>query len=424
MSAKKAPASRKRPVAKKPTIAIFSTTEGHLSLAQAAAGQLEDHYNVKLLVIRESLLDFYLPIYQYFPQGMSAPFEMMKSLSRQKKARELIEQFCHYRYEERLEKFLAEVKPVAVLSSYFLFNPTLERYQRLTGVPLFNLIADPHTIHPLIISQKARANIVFDNQARKTVKGYWPMAKVKTAGWLVRPTFEKKFLELNKKLSDNDSVLASVAKSLSYRQIKAPDSKILTKQLSDQKRAARRALGYDESLPHFLITSGSEGTTLIAKLLPALVMINRPAHFIIACGGNTRLVKMVKTFADLLGKRRSALKLTPLSFVDNLEDYMLSSDLIIGKAGPNTIFEAAATLRPFMAITHISGQETGNLDLIRHYKIGLVEENPLKAQKLLSRFLENPSLLQKFSPHLWRLAKYNSGAGKILEQLLKKHSSA
>ena len=64
------------------------------------------------------------------------------------------------------------------------------------------------------------------------------------------------------------------------------------------------------------------------------------------------------------------------------------ADLIIGKAGPNTIFETVAAKKPFIAITHIAGQEDCNLDLIKEYQLGFVEENAIKVVEALARCVE------------------------------------
>ena len=80
------------------------------------------------------------------------------------------------------------------------------------------------------------------------------------------------------------------------------------------------------------------------------------------------------------------------------------------------MFETVAARKPFIAVTHISGQEDGNLDLIKQYKLGYVEENAIKVVKLLQGVLKNPARLKKLAPSIAKMADINHEAGpKLLE---------
>ena len=97
---------------------------------------------------------------------------------------------------------------------------------------------------------------------------------------------------------------------------------------------------------------------------------------------------------------------------------MQMADLIIGKAGPNLIFESVASQKPFLAISHIPGQEDGNLDIIKDYKLGYVEENPFKAAKLLRSVINDPSNLQQFQAAIAKLRVTNQKSQAILTKTL------
>jgi len=108
-----------------------------------------------------------------------------------------------------------------------------------------------------------------------------------------------------------------------------------------------------------------------------------------------------------------------LGFEKNMASLIQISDLVVGKAGPNLLFETAACGKPFMAITHISGQEDKNLNLIKEKQLGLVEENPLKAIKLLKKIMGKPELLN-MTINIKKEAKINNKAGEKLEKLVSK----
>ena len=109
-----------------------------------------------------------------------------------------------------------------------------------------------------------------------------------------------------------------------------------------------------------------------------------------------------------------------VQYTDKMGDYIACADLVVGKAGPNLLFEAIAMERPFLAICHIHGQEDGNLGIIRKKKLGFVEENSKKASNLLKKIIENPEMLKKFEKTIKKESLHNRQAGKILLKTLSK----
>eukprot|EP00539_Tryblionella_compressa_P014921 CAMPEP_0178853776 /NCGR_PEP_ID=MMETSP0746-20121128/22437_1 /TAXON_ID=913974 /ORGANISM="Nitzschia punctata, Strain CCMP561" /LENGTH=679 /DNA_ID=CAMNT_0020519633 /DNA_START=139 /DNA_END=2179 /DNA_ORIENTATION=+ len=59
-----------------------------------------------------------------------------------------------------------------------------------------------------------------------------------------------------------------------------------------------------------------------------------------------------------------AVAVVPLGFVKNMAEYMVASDVLISKAGPGTISEAAALSLPVMLTSFLPGQEEGNVDYV------------------------------------------------------------
>ena len=97
---------------------------------------------------------------------------------------------------------------------------------------------------------------------------------------------------------------------------------------------------------------------------------------------------------------------------------MRAADIVIGKAGPNTIFESVATRTPFFATSYLPGHETGNLEIITDYQIGLVAKNPLDIlSKLSALTLDNHAL--SFYKHKIDILRFkNKDATRILGQLV------
>ena len=56
---------------------------------------------------------------------------------------------------------------------------------------------------------------------------------------------------------------------------------------------------------------------------------------------------------------------------------MIAADLIVSKAGPGSIAEAAACALPVLLYDFLPGQEEANVDYVRNHKMGGYEEVPL-----------------------------------------------
>ena len=70
------------------------------------------------------------------------------------------------------------------------------------------------------------------------------------------------------------------------------------------------------------------------------------------CGRNLRLQRRLTRLAARTGGR-----LTVLGFVDNMSDWLRCADVVIAKAGPGTIAEAACCGVPLLLTSHLPGQE-------------------------------------------------------------------
>ena len=66
----------------------------------------------------------------------------------------------------------------------------------------------------------------------------------------------------------------------------------------------------------------------------------------------------------------------PLGFVKNMAEYMVAADVLVSKAGPGTIAEAAAVGLPVMVTSHLPGQEAGNVDIVLNGGFGDFCEDP------------------------------------------------
>jgi UDP-N-acetylglucosamine:LPS N-acetylglucosamine transferase len=362
----------------KPVVGLFTSIEGHLSIAEAVQDMLKDDFDVRIYFERDDVFDYYVPFYKFFPSFFAIPFH----LSRQKNIVQFLNQYFRHRYQGKMRYFFGKHHPKLLINTYFMYNPCLEDLSQKHKVPFINILTDPRTFHPMTIAEHADVNLTFDTHSHTLCLEYFANACVQTMGWFVRPEYEKPY---------------------------------------DQKKV-RTSLDLQQNVFTILITSGSEGTNIVATILPALLNTTRPIQVLVACGTNKMLYKSIEAISQHVPIDKKKVTIRPIGFTKELYLYMQAADLVVGKAGPNTVFESVATLTPFLAITHIAGQEDGNLDIIRDYQLGFVEENVVKAHKLLRKIIRNPEQLEVFQPHLAKMAAYNAASRnefrKLVRQLL------
>lgn len=72
----------------------------------------------------------------------------------------------------------------------------------------------------------------------------------------------------------------------------------------------------------------------------------------------------IKSTGSLEANGTGTVSVVPLGFVKNMAEYMVAADVLVSKAGPGTISEAAALSLPVMLTSFLPGQEEGNVDYV------------------------------------------------------------
>ena len=103
---------------------------------------------------------------------------------------------------------------------------------------------------------------------------------------------------------------------------------------------------------------------------------------------------------DSLAKAGSAsVQVKPLGFVTNMAEYMVGADLLISKAGPGTIAEAAALGLPVLLTSYLPGQEEGNIDFVLKNEFGayVSDSDPDGVARQCSTWLRDEEKLAEMS---------------------------
>lgn len=103
---------------------------------------------------------------------------------------------------------------------------------------------------------------------------------------------------------------------------------------------------------------------------------------------------------ESLSKAGSAtVQVKPLGFVTNMAEYMVGADLLISKAGPGTIAEAAALGLPVLLTSYLPGQEEGNIDFVLKNEFGayVADSDPDGVARQCSSWLRDEEKLAEMS---------------------------
>jgi 1,2-diacylglycerol 3-beta-galactosyltransferase len=156
---------------------------------------------------------------------------------------------------------------------------------------------------------------------------------------------------------------------------------------------ARAALGIRADLPLVLMTGGAAG---IGKLLSTAKAITdqlakqgTPAQMAIIAGNNDALQRRLRS-------EPWPIPVTVLGFVEDMAGWLAATDLLITKAGPTTLAEAACAGVPVLITGFIPGQETGNVTWIQEHNTGVFAPDIEQAADLVSEWLRpgNPQLAE------------------------------
>jgi len=92
-------------------------------------------------------------------------------------------------------------------------------------------------------------------------------------------------------------------------------------------------------------------------------------------------------------------------FVDNMDEWMRSSDVIVTKAGPGTIAEASICGLPCMLSSYLPGQEEGNVPFVEEAGFGTYSGNPTKIAETVSTWLSSPEMLSSMKEAALKAAR-------------------
>ncbi|HPJ17234.1 MAG TPA: glycosyltransferase [Candidatus Woesebacteria bacterium] len=361
---------------------------GHRSIAKAIYGFLktkekEENWEVNYAEVKAELgvsNDIYTFICRYLPSTHRIAYKIGEAVvSRERIVREI-----SLKSMPGLKRAIDWYKPDLVISTYFIHSHCLAelREKEKRNFKLWTVVADPRSIVSASYVSKADLNLVYDQVGfLKGIKSGIEKDRILVTGWWVRKEMYQKF----------------------------------------NRAEVRKKLGFKDDRPVVFVGGGSLGTNSLTKILPALMLVNKKVGIIFNTGVDKVGYNLVEEYIKLFKKfGNDKVIIKNLGWIENMAEVLSACDIVFGKAGPNFLFDVVAHQIPFVAVTHVGGQEDGNLDLIKEKKLGWIKEKRNLTADFFLQFVDNPNkYLKMYKQGLKREAERNEKTWEIIFNKVK-----
>ncbi|MEA3344676.1 MAG: glycosyltransferase [Chloroflexota bacterium] len=243
-----------------------------------------------------------------------------------------------------LRELLRSRRPDVVVSVYPLCVHALAQARRdlPLSIPQITVITDLVNIHPTWVCPEVDLCVVPTEPARQQVLRYGvPAERVRLLGLPVRPQFSA---------------------------------------CQQQKEALRAQLDLRQGLWTLLLMGGAEGVGPLFEMTCALDEADLPLQLLVVTGHNRRLRREMSAVSW-------EKDIHVLGFVEQVWEFMGASDLLLTKAGPQTICEGLNAGLPVLIIGALPGQEEGNANYVVSHGAGLLIPSPQALAATLDELL-------------------------------------
>jgi processive 1,2-diacylglycerol beta-glucosyltransferase len=148
-------------------------------------------------------------------------------------------------------------------------------------------------------------------------------------------------------------------------------------------------LGLRPELITFLLVIGLGDTRRFLKLTDYLTKLESLNFQLIVITGK------YKNIYNKLVNKSSVVPIRVIGWTDRMADFIKSSDLVISKGGGAIVMETLAAGKPVFIPVFTPGQERGNAEFIKKYRLGFVESDFNKVKEIIRELASKPELISK-----------------------------
>lgn len=166
------------------------------------------------------------------------------------------------------------------------------------------------------------------------------------------------------------------------------------------KAQARQTLGLDKGFSCLLSLGGEGFAKSSVQMLETLLAIDELEHVIVICGRNASLKRKLE-------RSLHSSRLRVEGFVNNMADFVAASDIVVGKAGPASVYETLAVGRPMLITGYAGINERGVIDFVTEQKVGHYLPEAQALSQSIRDYAHNPEKLEQVAQrcHALKLAE-------------------
>lgn len=169
------------------------------------------------------------------------------------------------------------------------------------------------------------------------------------------------------------------------------------------KERIREKLGLDKNKPTLLIMGGGQGLGPVKIIIKALEKTLTPLEELIVTGTNKKLYNSLRKKQK---KFKKSIKL--FGYVNNINELMEVSDIIVSKPGGITTAEALSKKLPMIIIKPIPGQEANNTAFLTEKKAAIKLDDAKQINSVVDDLFLNRGKLKKLSDSAGKISKPNA----------------
>jgi len=436
------PASQRRPL--KVLFLSADTGGGHRASAESLANQFQIHYpgtTYDLLDIwtldgvwpYRTLVDSYKHL-----SATPSHWRFLYHLSNTRPWEIMVDVHSIFMCEKKIRKRIASYDPDVVVSVHPAMQlapiKALRKLSKEKGkhIPFYTVVTDLASGHTTWFQKKTEKMYLASERLYRLARrrGGTPKENIVMTGLPIRHDFAVQAEELGDRTSPA---------GLRYQM------------------SVRKELGLDANKPMILLMGGGEGvgslSTITNEIYAALVRDGVDATICVVCGRNDKLKNELaerdwdavlrgehrpkkkgifarfrhrrsRTVQDALDHRKDVgdgdhgqgnVDVVGLGFVTRMAEYMVAADILVSKAGPGTIAEAAAVGLPVMLTSFLPGQEAGNVDFVLEGGFGDFSDDPVEIGEEVSTWLRDPELMKSMSAKARETGHPNAASEIVLD---------
>ena len=166
----------------------------------------------------------------------------------------------------------------------------------------------------------------------------------------------------------------------------------------------RRKHDLDSDRPTILVSGNRLSSATLENIVASLATLPREVQVIVICGRRPEVCSRVAEMTARVSWR-SSVKFTLVGFVDDIDELMSASDLLVGRPGGLLTAEALASGLVFVIVSPIPGQEERNADYLLEENAAIRCNDPTILAYKIERLLSDPSRYEFMKKNVARIAR-------------------